>query len=189
MCGGGSDLINSIRQTYCVQRRRTHILRSVYNKLCPNNTMSDSTKSSVGFLSNWKFNLAVCIPCFAVGLGAVTYYFYSKSQAKHNDIDTNTVKIHNQVGFVVNIRPIIFVTCISFLFLFFILVFVQTPSEKVKELKKLGNVEFVKQNYDSAIDIYTQALSMCPEFEKRLMSNLYYNRANAYNKLVINNYL
>jgi len=40
--------------------------------------MSDSSESAFGFLSNWKFGLAVCVPCFAVGLG-VTYYYYTKS--------------------------------------------------------------------------------------------------------------
>lgn len=83
--------------------------------------MSDSTNSSFSFLSNWKFSLAVCVPCFAVGLGA-TYYFYSKSNnknrrpreptAKHgiegnnvdrkplvsNGIDSNTVKVHKPVS-------------------------------------------------------------------------------------------
>lgn len=142
--------------------------------------MSDSTNSSFGFLSNWKFSLAVCVPCFAVGLGA-TYYFYSKSNnknqqpheptAKHdikgnnvdhkplvsNGIDSNTVKVH---------KP--------------------TPSEQVEEFKKQGNAEFSKQNYDAAITFYTQALSMCPLSEKGLLSTLYQNRAAAYSKL--NNY-
>lgn len=84
--------------------------------------MSDSTNSSLGFLSNWKFSLAVCVPCFAVGLGA-TYYFYSKSnykngrpleptakhqeidgnnatlnQLKTNGIDSKTVKVNKPVG-------------------------------------------------------------------------------------------
>lgn len=85
--------------------------------------MSDSTQSSFSFLSNWKFSLAVGVPCFAVGLG-VTYYFYSKSNNKSqlpheptakqhdidgnnairkplesNGIDCNTVKVHKpQVG-------------------------------------------------------------------------------------------
>lgn len=40
--------------------------------------MSDSSESAFSFLSNWKFGLAVCVPCFAVGLG-VTYYYYSKT--------------------------------------------------------------------------------------------------------------
>lgn len=39
--------------------------------------MSDCSDSTFGFLSNWKLGLAVCVPCFAVGLG-VTYYYYSK---------------------------------------------------------------------------------------------------------------
>lgn len=43
--------------------------------------MSDSTESAFSFLHNWKFGLAVCVPCFAVGLG-VTYYYYSKTPGK-----------------------------------------------------------------------------------------------------------
>lgn len=39
--------------------------------------MSDSSESAFSFLTSWKFGLAVCVPCFAVGLGA-TYYYYSK---------------------------------------------------------------------------------------------------------------
>lgn len=140
--------------------------------------MSDSTQSSFSFLSNWKFSLAVCVPCFAVGLGA-TYYFYSKSNdkkqlpheptVKHRDIegnnvvqkplksngiDCNTVKVH---------KP--------------------TLTEQVEEFKKQGNAEFSKQNYDAAITFYTQALSMCPQSEKGLLSTVYQNRAAAYSKL------
>lgn len=40
--------------------------------------MSDSSESAFGFLSNWKLGLAVCVPCFAVGLG-VTYYYYARN--------------------------------------------------------------------------------------------------------------
>jgi len=48
--------------------------------------MSDSSESAFSFLSNWKFGLAVCVPCFAVGLG-VTYYYYSKTPNKSGRID------------------------------------------------------------------------------------------------------
>lgn len=58
---------------------------------------------------------------------------------------------------------------------------------QVEDYKKLGNTEFTKGNYDSAITYYTQALSMCPESEKGLMSVVFQNRAAAYSKLVIIN--
>jgi len=65
----------------------------------------------------------------------------------------------------------------------------QTLSEQVEEFKKQGNAEFTKQNYDAAITFYTQALSMCPQSEKGLLSTVFQNRAAAYSKLVKNNYL
>jgi len=97
-------------------------LSGIFRNSFSNKAMSDSTQSSFNFLSNWKFSLAVCVPCFAVGLGA-TYYFYSKSNdkkqlphestVKHRDIegnnviqkplesngiDRNTVKVHKPVS-------------------------------------------------------------------------------------------
>jgi len=55
----------------------------------------------------------------------------------------------------------------------------------VEEFKKLGNAEFSKGNFDAAITFYTQALSMCPESEKGLLSVVFQNRAAAYSKLVM----
>lgn len=49
--------------------------------------MSDSSNSAFGFLSNWKLGLAVCVPCFAVGLG-VTYYYYTRN---HGDNKTRSL--------------------------------------------------------------------------------------------------
>lgn len=63
--------------------------------------MSDSEASAFSFLSNWKFGLAVCVPCFAVGLG-VTYYYYSKTPSNKQPIDSkvskrSVVNIENEV--------------------------------------------------------------------------------------------
>jgi tetratricopeptide (TPR) repeat protein len=72
---------------------------------------------------------------------------------------------------------------------FWSIVSFQNPTEQVEDFKKQGNAEFSKQNYDAAITFYTQALSMCPQSEKGLLSTVYQNRAAAYSKLVLNNYL
>lgn len=56
--------------------------------------MSDSSESAFSFLSNWKFGLAVCVPCFAVGLG-VTYYYYSKTPDNRRPVDDNRSVVIN----------------------------------------------------------------------------------------------
>lgn len=69
--------------------------------------MSDSNgPSSFGFLNNWKIGLAVCVPCFAVGVG-VTYYYYSKSLGMAPPLnepavvgvppETNEIVVQNQI--------------------------------------------------------------------------------------------
>ncbi|XP_050547936.1 mitochondrial import receptor subunit TOM70-like isoform X3 [Daktulosphaira vitifoliae] len=136
--------------------------------------MSDSTESGFNFLSNWKFGLAVCVPCFAVGLG-VTYFIYTR-RGEHRDkalcndhvaINIKSVKKAESNGTVQNV--------------------IKDPKkelvEQIEDFKKKGNTEFSKGNYDAAITFYTQALSMCPDSEKGLLSVVYQNRAAAYSKL------
>lgn len=66
----------------------------------------------------------------------------------------------------------------------FVLLSHQSVSEQVEEHKKLGNAQFALGNYDTAIEFYTIALSICPDSEKGLLSVIYQNRAAAYSKLV-----
>lgn len=63
---------------------------------------------------------------------------------------------------------------------------IQIRTKRVKELKKFGDIEYTFKNHNAAIDFYTQALFLCPEDKKGLLSILYQNRAAAYSKLVIN---
>ncbi|XP_025425976.1 mitochondrial import receptor subunit TOM70 [Sipha flava] len=143
--------------------------------------MSDSSESAFSFLSNWKFGLAVCVPCFAVGLG-VTYYYYSKKPDESRPVNTSAAadrsvviniddsngvvqKTANTNGIDRNVAP------------------PKSLVEQVEDFKKQGNNEFSKGNYDGAIMFYTQALSMCPGSEKGLLSVVFQNRAAAYSKL------
>lgn len=59
-------------------------------------TMSDSTDSSFGALSNWKVGLAVCVPCFAVGLGVTYYYYYYYSKTARK-IDRKKDVVSNKI--------------------------------------------------------------------------------------------
>ncbi|VVC46070.1 Tetratricopeptide repeat,Tetratricopeptide repeat-containing domain,Tetratricopeptide-like helical [Cinara cedri] len=59
----------------------------------------------------------------------------------------------------------------------------KTLVEEIEDLKKLGNAEFSKRNYDMAITYYTQAILMCPEAEQAALSVLFQNRAAAHSKL------
>lgn len=57
--------------------------------------------------------------------------------------------------------------------------------EHVKVYKTLGNSKFIKRDFEGAINFFTQAMTVCPESEKLLLSILYHNRATAYSNLVI----
>ncbi|XP_050441648.1 mitochondrial import receptor subunit TOM70-like [Adelges cooleyi] len=130
--------------------------------------MSDSTESGISFLSNWKLCLAVSVPCLAVGLG-VTYFLYSKkpvSSKTSSDINTDVVKKTESNGVVPNVKDS-----------------KKVLVDQIEEFKKQGNAEFSKGSYDAAITFYTQAISMCPDNEKGLLSVVYQNRAAAYSKL------
>lgn len=65
--------------------------------------MSDSAESfPFNYLPNWKLGLAVCVPCFAVGLG-VSYYYYQKTPNKGslkptNNADIECGKLHKSNG-------------------------------------------------------------------------------------------
>ncbi|VVC38199.1 Tetratricopeptide repeat,Tetratricopeptide repeat-containing domain,Tetratricopeptide-like helical [Cinara cedri] len=137
--------------------------------------MSDSSGSSFSFLSNWKFGLAVSVPCFALGLG-VTYYYYFKTPGYTGLVDKPAANA--SVAKEDNVQKPPETNGIDQK-----VVKKKTLVEEVEDLKKLGNTEFSKGNYDAAITYYTQAISMCPETEKVVLSVVFQNRAAAYSKL------
>ncbi|VVC30119.1 Tetratricopeptide repeat,Tetratricopeptide repeat-containing domain,Tetratricopeptide-like helical [Cinara cedri] len=137
--------------------------------------MSDSSGSSFVFLSNWKLGLAVSVPCFAVGL-CVTFYNYFKTSGNTRLLDkpTANASIAKEAN-VENPPETNGIDQTAFK--------TKTLVEKVEDLKKLGNAEFLKRNYDMAITYYTQAILMCPESKQAALSVLFQNRAAAYSKL------
>ncbi|VVC27137.1 Tetratricopeptide repeat,Tetratricopeptide repeat-containing domain,Tetratricopeptide-like helical [Cinara cedri] len=138
--------------------------------------MSDSSESSFSFLINWKFGLAVSVPCFAVGLG-VTWYYYFKTLSNTELLDklavTTSIAKKDNVQKPPETNKI-----------YQKAVQTKTLLEGIESIKKVGNIEFSKGNYDVAITYYTHAILMCPRAEEIVLSILFQNRAAAYNKLV-----
>lgn len=52
--------------------------------------------------------------------------------------------------------------------------------EKAIKFKEEGNILFTQKDFDSAIQLYSQAIYYCPEENKDLLSTYYGNRSAAY---------
>ncbi|VVC26081.1 Tetratricopeptide repeat,Tetratricopeptide repeat 1,Tetratricopeptide repeat-containing [Cinara cedri] len=137
--------------------------------------MSDFSRSYLSFLSNWKFGLTISVPCFAVGL-CVTFYNYFKTSSNNRHLGKPTANA--SIAKEANVQNPLETKGIDQT-----AVKTKTLVEEVEDLKKLGNAEFSKGNYDMAKTYYTQAILMCPETEEAVLSVLFQNRAAAYSKL------
>ena len=60
----------------------------------------------------------------------------------------------------------------------------QPPLEAAQAAKAKGNKFFKVGKYDSAINCYTEAISLCPPQHTAEISTFYQNRAAAYEQLV-----
>lgn len=109
----------------------------------------------------WKLALAVGIPVTAVSLAAIWYY-RKRKVPKSKEI-VSKAPVSNNVP-----PPAV----------------EQTPLEKAQEIKNRGNKYFKGQNYQKAVECYTEAISLCPPDNKQELATFYQNRAAAYEQLV-----
>nr|XP_018898023.1 PREDICTED: mitochondrial import receptor subunit TOM70 [Bemisia tabaci] len=124
--------------------------------------MSNSSSTGLPSLTKWQLAIILGTPV-AAGLGYLCYKNMCKELSPDSAKDSDKKKIKEKTADTIP-RP-------------------KTPLEMAVDLKMRGNEFFKKNDFDSALKSYTEAIETCPPEEKETLCLFYQNRAAVYDKL------
>ncbi|VVC43991.1 Tetratricopeptide repeat,Tetratricopeptide repeat-containing domain,Tetratricopeptide-like helical [Cinara cedri] len=123
---------------------------------------AECTRFMLNLMNQWKLTFALCVPCVAVGLGAILIYYISGNDLTDDNL-SQPPNEEDEAQLQVKLKE-------------------KADEEKHKMYSNiiLGNRSLEMGCYDDAVEYYTKYLTICPQSDNQLIAHVLHSRATAF---------